>query len=626
MKILSTLQNVLCSLLFLCSLHKAQAQITTIQTMSTSTVCSGAVFNVTYAASGTFVTGNVFKVELSDTNGSFVNATTIGTLTSLVSGTIVATVPALPSNYYLVRISATNPNTVSVTKSLRVVGVTGAVNYANKTDTVCSNARTLVPNAYQHLFPLDSIIPNIPISVFRANAAFYSTAITNFSLHKLINVRPTFIGPVLDTLIDLVFRDANQIQTNQVAFKWYHNGSMLANTEIFSLPAVNAANVGQYVFQVTTNCNPTILHADTFNIQLVGIGFSINKSLQCLTGNLFIITDTSLNVPVLVSRKWDFGDGTRDSVAVAGKTYATAGTFNVKLLLTSTSGCNDSILKQVVVKGNNLIQPICLVTVDSATQKNKIIWERINKPAQASYHIYKETSVAGTYSLLGTSPADSAGLFIDTTSNPGARSDRYKLTTLDTCGNESVKSDAHKTMHLTVNSGLGGVWNLIWESYEGKPVNTIHIYRGSSPATMSLLTSVPGTITTYTDLTPPTGILYYMTSMDFGVSCDPARLLKTAYTSTQSNVFSTNNTGLKEEAFLEAIALFPNPVRETLNFNLAKGAHVSVRLFDGVGKQLLDGVLSSGNASVDMSSLAPGVYMVALQNGSSVVYKKVVKQ
>ena len=52
----------------------------------------------------------------------------------------------------------------------------------------------------------------------------------------------------------------------------------------------------------------------------------------------------------IVSRVWDFGNGAPTSTAVSPTAvYATAGTYNVKLISTSSSGCADTLIKPITI-------------------------------------------------------------------------------------------------------------------------------------------------------------------------------------------------------------------------------------------------------------------------------------
>jgi hypothetical protein len=68
--------------------------------------------SVDYTTSGAFTPGNVFNVELSDENGSFVSSTIVGSVTSTTAGTISATIPnsTLSGTGYRLRVVGTNPS------------------------------------------------------------------------------------------------------------------------------------------------------------------------------------------------------------------------------------------------------------------------------------------------------------------------------------------------------------------------------------------------------------------------------------------------------------------------------------------------------------------------------------
>ncbi|PLX01136.1 MAG: hypothetical protein C0594_14190, partial [Marinilabiliales bacterium] len=98
-------------------------------------------------------------------------------------------------------------------------------------------------------------------------------------------------------------------------------------------------------------------------------------------------------------------------------------------------------------------------------------------------------------------------VYTDINSNPSQQSDRYRISVIDTCNNESELSEAHKTMHLTVSTGVG-VYNLIWENYEGFDFGSYLIYRGTSPNNLTPIGTIQSNLTTYTDYQPQ-GLYYY---------------------------------------------------------------------------------------------------------------------
>lgn len=76
-----------------------------------SPFCAGNSVSVPFTTNGTFSSGNVFTAQLSNSSGSFVSPTTLGTLTSTTSGTISGTIPVNTSNgaAYRVRVVSSNP-------------------------------------------------------------------------------------------------------------------------------------------------------------------------------------------------------------------------------------------------------------------------------------------------------------------------------------------------------------------------------------------------------------------------------------------------------------------------------------------------------------------------------------
>lgn len=73
--------------------------------------CLGASINVSFTTSGTFSSGNVFRVQLSDISGSFVYPVEIGLITSSTPTPILCTIPiaTTPGSGYRIRVVSSNP-------------------------------------------------------------------------------------------------------------------------------------------------------------------------------------------------------------------------------------------------------------------------------------------------------------------------------------------------------------------------------------------------------------------------------------------------------------------------------------------------------------------------------------
>jgi len=213
-------------------------------------------------------------------------------------------------------------------------------------------------------------------------------------------------------------------------------------------------------------------------------------------------------------------------------TVTKSGTYFVEV--TDINGCKaiSNTVKVAVMEPYNGEQ-ICVVTNDPNTGKNLIAWERTKGKKTSSYNIYRETTSSGVYEKIGNLPFDSVSVFVDDNSNPKQKAFRYRITSVDSCGNESLPSSPHKTIHLTVNAGVGGQINLIWSHYEGFPFSTYRIYRGTHPDSMLLLDNIQSSFNSYTDINPPKKTVFYQVAVVKPDTCFPTILRGS----------KTNNTG-----------------------------------------------------------------------------------
>ena len=244
-----------------------------------------------------------------------------------------------------------------------------------------------------------------------------------------------------------------------------------------------------------------------------------------------------------VSFHWEPSTGLNSSeIQNPIATPAETTTYVVSVTTSNGSVATDTVT--VFVNPSSYIPEICLVTVESNTNHNKIIWEKPVSTSIDSTYIYKEGSATGNYIRIGALSQNQLSEFVDTLSNTLVQSNRYQIATKDKCSLESAKSNPHKTMHLAINQGVGSTWNLIWEQYEGFTVNTYNIYRGTTAGNLTLISSLSGGNTQYTDLNGGTENVFYQIEAVSGFSCSPTK----AYTSSYSNIASyvKGNTNIPE--------------------------------------------------------------------------------
>jgi len=296
------------------------------------------------------------------------------------------------------------------------------------------------------------------------------------------------------------------------------------------------------------------------------------------------------------------------------------------LTVSSEIGCILSDTLEVNIS-RPIPKEICLVTIDAATGFNQINFERDYNTNTASYNIYKETTQADVFDLIGSLPFTEPTLsFIDENSNPLQNSNRYKISVIDSCGNESQLSDQHQTIHLTSNVGVNGETNLLWNAYIGFDYGTFNILRGTSNSDLQLIAQQPANLFSFTDLTPPSGTnLYYQIEVIKDDACDPSR--STEIISTRSNLSIINLTNIPTTFEEIGLRLFPNPMTDhfVLTSSLQEGAQIT--LTDMLGKEIMTRTLSGlDHVKIEVEGLTTGLYnlRIVLDSGKVAVKKMMV--
>jgi hypothetical protein len=331
--------------------------------------------------------------------------------------------------------------------------------------------------------------------------------------------------------------------------------------------------------------------------------------------------DLTINLTILNSPATSFNATVcqGDSYFWNGTGYSQSGAYSQTL--SNQFGC-DSIVTMYLNTAWIDSPSICIVGMDSLTNENRVVWEKPFASNIDSFYVYKETNVANVYNKVGATSYNQLSVFLDVNSNPAVQAYRYEISALDTCGNESPLSSPHKTIHLTINQGVGNSWNLIWSHYEGITFGSYNIYRGSNPSNMTLLTTIQSNLNSYSDLTPPSGAVYYQIELVNPVNCNPTKSVN--YGVSRSNMVNSAESGLisLEEASIE---IYPNPVIETLNVVIAEELlGISYEVIDFTGRVVLEGKILQENQPISMKTLSKGTYYLKISEG--VFTSKIVKQ
>ncbi len=280
---------------------------------------------------------------------------------------------------------------------------------------------------------------------------------------------------------------------------------------------------------------------------------------------------------------------------------------------------------------------ICMVSVDSATGKNLVIWEKTENKGIASYNVYK---LFGTsYYPIGNVPYGELTVFEDYSSTPEANAARYAITVIDTCGNESDFSPYHQTIHLGASKGtMDNQVILDWTPYEDQSgifePSFYYIYRGSSPDSLLLWDSISSAFTEKNDNNAQ-GAIYYRVAVKKAAPCDPAGLLKASAGPFSQAISNLEDNRLKESdvneptAGLSSVAIYPNPFKENtqIEYHVPVQTNVRIEVISMVGNTteiLSDEPKSIGTHTITYTAPNPGVYYIKITTGKGVTVKKVV--
>lgn len=304
---------------------------------------TGASVSVPYTLTGTFNGANTVTAELSDASGSFASPVNIGSVTSAVSGTINATIPAgtATGTGYRIRVKSSNPALIAAanTSNISVNLVTNAVASASAqtiaagvngtaltvTETSGSTSRawkysTTSGSGYTAFAPAQTGTTYTPN--FATAGTYYVVCVTSYP--NSLNVTSNEV--VINVVSNSIAPTASQSILVGV------NGTMLTVTETPSAVSRNwkyttTSGSGYVNFapgQTGTTYTPNFAGAGTYYVvcQSSFNGGVIATSNEVLinVGNATITTGTVTGSPFL------FSPSAPDAAVTVP--YTTSGTFN----------------------------------------------------------------------------------------------------------------------------------------------------------------------------------------------------------------------------------------------------------------------------------------------------------
>ncbi|NTW23572.1 MAG: T9SS type A sorting domain-containing protein [Lentimicrobium sp.] len=272
--------------------------------------------------------------------------------------------------------------------------------------------------------------------------------------------------------------------------------------------------------------------------------------------------------------------------------------------------------------------PVCMVTVDSLTNQNVIIWEKPVSDLIADFLIYKETDEANIYEVIDTVSYQDEPMVTDFGSNPSMRPYRYKIGFRDSESRVFPAGDYHQTIHLTINQGVGGNWNLIWTPYTGLDYNSYKIMRRSGDGAFEQIATVSASFSSFTDFDAPAGDIAYMVKIENPDGCNTG-LRNAVYTDVYSNQASASQVSVGEFSKSD-FTVYPIPANDLINIQFEDNARGTIKLTiaDVTGRIIhsedYSDIRQGQVKTVDSSDFNEGMYLLNVISSDNRITKKIV--
>ena len=305
------------------------------------------------------------------------------------------------------------------------------------------------------------------------------------------------------------------------------------------------------------------------------------------------------------------------------------GAYSVEV--TNLDGCTSSASFDYNGNPNYQAVPVCLVTVDSLSENNIVVWDKSLTPAVDTFVILRETST-DVYQPIGKVPYDSLSQYIDTvrtlyfpnTGDPNSGTYRYKMQCIDSYGVYSPLSAYHNTLFLYDDAG---VFTLL-QKYEieggENPVSSYVLMRDDlSNGNWHEVGSVAGTQNFIID---PDYSVYLSTSSwrvktIWSINCTPEYKTPGDYNTSLSNIYNYATSSFTELEKPGNLEIFPNPFSNETVIKLKDNTEgATLVIYNSVGTQVrkLEAV-SGKDIKLNRDNLVDGIYLIRLSEGNRLI-------
>src|SRR3989344_789602 len=342
----------------------------------------------------------------------------------------------------------------------------------------------------------------------------------------------------------------------------------------------NTSNLAFGIYSLTTTDGQGCMTVNTIYMSESGAGNLYGTVTGTDCGAATGAIDTYPDIPfgeTVTAIDWSNGETTEDIEGLLPNLYLC--TLTVSNNCRAVKGWDIPVVKP-------LRNDICVVTVDSATTTNLVVWEPVQPIGIAYYKIYRETSIQGEYALIDTVQATNLSLFNDVVASPLSRSWRYKISAVNACEEEGPLSAAHQTIHLDVIDNAGVNVTVNWNAYEGAACTAV-VWR----------------------------------AQDF----NSARSNKEKGQFSTGNGTGDSNNGV-DELYLDGITVAPNPTDGMLTISQLDARKMNMEIRSVDGQLLHTSTISSLETQFDMNDYSKGIYFITFNMNAVRQTIRIVKQ
>lgn len=272
--------------------------------------------------------------------------------------------------------------------------------------------------------------------------------------------------------------------------------------------------------------------------------------------------------------------------------------------------------------------PVCMVSVDSQTNYNVVIWEKPVSELIADFMVYKETDQANIYEVIDTVGYDEVPMVTDLGSNPSMRPYRYKVGFRDSDNRIFPAGEYHQTIHLTISQGVNNNWNLIWTPYIGFNYSSYDILRKSGSGVYEQIATISSSFNSFTDFNAPAGDVSYIISVNQPGGCDIG-LRGSGYSNVYSNVAAFSMVSVAENKEAD-FSVYPVPANDRINikFGDITTGTVVFNIMDLTGRILYSEEVSETVQfhSINSSYFDNGLYLLQIISDGKQSKRKILIQ